>query len=155
MAQQAVTGTNGSRTLDGPDSNQPVAPGKRKRDSIDDGDGVDVEDDKASAPISASPPPTRDQWELVKSCFEALTRYVHPLSAVANGACSPLRHPFIPETNPSPTASTSTLPSSSARSQIRHPRMSPRRSVTSRPSHRRLAVSPTRLMPVPTTGWVT
>jgi hypothetical protein len=81
MAQAAVAASNGSHALDGPESTQPVAPGKRKRDSTDEGDDVDgVDGDKASALVEGSAPPTRDQRELVKTCFKVLTRYVHYLT---------------------------------------------------------------------------
>ncbi|KAL6852955.1 hypothetical protein ACO1O0_007503 [Amphichorda felina] len=73
MAQPTVIGPNGTHALDSTGASQPVAPGKRKRDSTDDGEGIDVEDEKPSALIDASPPPTRDQRELVKYCFEALS----------------------------------------------------------------------------------
>ena len=150
MAQAAVAASNGSHALDGPESTQPVAFGKRKRDSADEGD--DVDGDKASALVEASAPPTRDQRELAKSCFDVLTRYVYNLSVPCAAV---FLHPFRSATNPSPTASTSSPPSLSARYQIPPPRTSQIRSAGSLPSLRHLAASPTRLPPTLTTDWAT
>lgn len=74
---------NGVPSPEPADANLAVAPGKRKRDSEDEGAVIvaqieEQQDDDSK--ISTPPPPTngilRDQTELVKTCFVALKRYV-------------------------------------------------------------------------------
>lgn len=85
MAQPTPMDLNGAPTPDTGDFNQVVAPGKRKRDSEDEGatttttSSIDQQD-RPDSVRNSTPPPTngvvRDQAELVKTCFEVLTRYV-------------------------------------------------------------------------------
>lgn len=73
MAQPSVMESNGADGLDTREASQPppVAPGKRKRDTSDEGD-----EDVKPMIIDDVKPLVRDQKELVKSCFEVLSRYV-------------------------------------------------------------------------------
>jgi hypothetical protein len=81
MAQSSPMDINGVSTPEAAEINQSVLPGKRKRDSEDEGaiiaDPPQEENDNDTKP---SPVPTiadvRDQAELVKTCFEALKRCV-------------------------------------------------------------------------------
>lgn len=59
--------TNGNHSPDGLDPSVAVAPGKRKRDSIEGDD--------------TGPTAQKDQKELVERCFEALKRYAAHLLA--------------------------------------------------------------------------
>lgn len=90
MAQPAPMDINGAPTPETNDFNQPFAPGKRKRDSEDEGATIsNDEKDLQKAVETPTPPPTngvvRDQAALVKTCFEVLTRYVvfFPFEALA------------------------------------------------------------------------
>jgi hypothetical protein len=74
MAQPSELGPNGALRAESREPSNPVSPGKRKRDSIDGDEEMNGSVDEK--PVLSNGVIEKDQKELVKTCFEALVRYV-------------------------------------------------------------------------------